>query len=136
LLREAIMAWRIESTGVVFDDRGQPIGNFTDHGEVYDKNNITLDGTPSGISIGFIDIDGEGYDKGHNKIGFVDMDGKIYDAGHLEIASIGIEGKVTNIGGIIIGSIDPKIHKHIEIGKYRLMHFRAAAAVLLLINNP
>jgi hypothetical protein len=127
------MGWRIESTGVVFTNQKQPVGNFTDHGDVYDKDNIALDGTPSGYPNGFIDINGEGYDKDHNNIGFVDMDGKIYDSGHFEIASIDNEGVVRNIGGITIGNIDLKIHKHIASEQYRPMYYRAAAAALLLL---
>jgi hypothetical protein len=129
------MAWYIDSNGVIYDGQRQLFGYFDVNGDVYDKNNITSYGAPSGYPTGFVDINGNAYDIVHQNRGFADVDGTIYDMGHLATAIVAKDGQVYSIGGIVIGRVNIAIHQSVHMTQWRPMIYRASAAILLLLKK-
>lgn len=127
------MTWHVDNNGVIYNKNRQPIGYFDINGDVYDKSGIGAFGQPNGYPVGFVDIVGDAYNQIHSHVGFADLDGLLYDQMNTPIGAVALDGNVYDAGKKLIGFVDPSLHERIHRTSWRLMHFRAAAAVVLVL---
>ncbi len=126
--------WYVDKNGLLTDADKCPLGFIDVNGDVYGQQNVSPFGDPTGMRIGLVDTSGDVYNQKKQHLGYVDLDGTIYISTHFPIGRVTPAGVVLKVSGLIIGSIDRDLHSKFNQKNWRPMLYRAAAAVLLLMD--
>ncbi len=126
--------WRVENQGLVIVAPKRTIGFFDINGNVYGPKNVSTFGDPFGSPIGFVDTAGNVFTQARLPFGIVDVNGIIYDSSHTPVAQVTATGFVFKMNGMLIGIVNRNLHSKDDRPEWRPMIYRAAAAVLLLLD--
>ena len=130
----AAPGWQVEHSGLAVDAQGKTIGRLEVNGDVFTKDNIDESGEPFGFPVGNVDTAGVVTDCRRSPLGHVDTKGIIFDKDHLTIAHVTPAGIVFDAQAHFVGAVNRNLYKNYCRADWSPMIYRAAAAVLLLLD--